>query len=329
MFHQAAGVLWRYGEAMSSDVIGALLTALVDVNPNNTGTINELDRGLQTLLTSGHADEALAFVEMLLSHPGNPLGLESFDSFTHALTTGPAERLSHVVTRWLILGKPKLCEGLASVLGTLDRDQPLTLSPSDLARLPDELARLSERAVGFFFMQPNRAASILVGVLGVAPPELADGVEDLLVETILINFGGVRDYLAGLAAEHPAKARTEAALARNEAYLEALRGVPDIAELRPSEHRREIERLRMSDQMSEALKAARSQSVLFNMVTRQVILHGNGAFSFFTPPNGERRTSEVEMKSFGISFEMPRLEIADPVGLDYMIRVLRHGSSAA
>lgn len=329
VLHQAASVLWRYREAMSPEVIGLLLAALTGVNPNHAGTIKELDLGLQTLLTSGCWAEALSFLEVLLSRADSSLELAAFDSFTHELTNGPPDRLSHAVVRWLVLGERRLCEGLASALGTLDRDRPLALSPGDLARPPDELARLSERAVGFFFLQPTLAASILVAVMGVAPLALAASVEDLLVETVLVNFGGVREYLADLAADDPAKARAESALARNKDYLDALRGVPDIAELRPSEHRREIERLRMSDQMSEAFKAARSQSVLFNLVSRQVILHGNGAFSFITPPNGERRTSEVEMKSMGVSFEMPWLEVVDPVGLDYMIRVLRARRPAA
>jgi hypothetical protein len=262
-------------------------------------------------------------LETLLSRADFRLDLEAFDSFTHQLISGPTEVLSAAITRWLVSGEPKLCEGLAQVLGRLDRDQPIDLSPGDLARPPQELARISERAVGFFFLQPTLAASILVSVMRVASAELAASIEDLLVETVLVNYGGVRDYLAGVAPEDPAKPYAEAALARNATYLAALGAVPDIPELRPSEHRREIERQRMSDQMSEAFKAARSQSVLLSMVSRQVILHGNGAFSFITPPNRERRASEMELKSMGVSFEMPRLQIVDPVGLDYMLRVLR------
>jgi hypothetical protein len=64
--------------------------------------------------------------------------------------------------------------------------------------------------------------------------------------------------------------------------------------------------------------------VLLNLVTRSVILHGNGALTFVTPPNAERRALEMDLHSHGVSFEMPRLEVVDPVGLDYMLRVLRN-----
>jgi hypothetical protein len=322
--HQAAGVLWRFPETLSPQVVSLLLTALAEVNPGNLGTIKDLDLGLERLLASGYHAEAIAFLRGLLDNPESSLDLGAFETSTHALASGAPERLSLAVTTWLIEGSRNLCEGLSRALGSLDRDQPIGVAAGDVFRPPAELGLLCERAIGFLFLQPTAAASILIAVLRSCPADMGEAVEDLLVETLLLNYGGVRGYLEGLEPTDAAKAYADAALTRNQAYLDALRAVPDLAELRPSEHHREIERLRMSDQMQKAFKEAQRESVLLNLVTRSVILHGNGALTFVTPPNAERRALEMDLHSHGVSFEMPRLEVVDPVGLDYMLRVLRN-----
>ena len=73
-----------------------------------------------------------------------------------------------------------------------------------------------------------------------------------------------------------------------------------------------------------SFKAAQRESVLLNMVHRQVILHGNGTLTYVAPPGGARQPMEMQLHEHGVSFEMPRVEIVDPVGLDYMLRLLRN-----
>jgi len=327
--HQAAGVLWRHPQVLSTPIIALLLMALGGVNPANTGTIRDLDLALERLLTLGHSDHAIAFLTTLLTKADSPLDLGAFETFIHALVTGPPAPLSRAVTVWLVEGGRRLCESLSSALGSSKRDQPISLLAGDLARPPDELGLLCEHAIGFLFLQPTAAASILVSVLRVGPADMAQGVEDLLVETLLLNYGGLRAYLESLEPSDAAHAHVQSALARNEAYLAALRAIPDFSELRPSEHHREIERLRLSDQMQQAFKSAQRESVFLNMVTRSVILHGNGSLSYMSPPGAERRAMEIDLHSHGVSFEMPRLEIVDPVGLDYTLRVLRNRRRAS
>jgi hypothetical protein len=54
-----------------------------------------------------------------------------------------------------------------------------------------------------------------------------------------------------------------------------------------------------------------------------VILYGNRSSTYVKAPNETRRAVEMELKSHGVSFEMPRIGIVDPVGLDVLIRVFR------
>lgn len=322
--HQAAHVLWAYRNILQPELVSSLLKTLKRLNPANKETVNELDLGLQTLLEDGHDVAAIAFVAQLFSSKDDSLKLAEFDSFISTLFSGPPERVSRVVVQWLKLGEPRLCEGLSKALqGRGMKGPPLDLRAEDISVSPSVQLFICRKAIGWFFFAPTTAASVLVSVLRVCDAETAHKVQRLLVETLLLNYGGVRDYLESLASEDAAKVRVDQALAENEAYITAMRDIPPIKELEPSEHHRRIERLRMSDQMRDAHRQAQSQSALLSLVKRSVLLYGNRSINFIKDGENTFRSIEMDLKPHSISFEMPRMEIIDPINLDYMLRVFR------
>lgn len=322
--HQSAYVLWAYREALNSEIVAALLQALAHLNPANKGTVNELDLGLQSLLEFRHDEAAIDYVTELLSRPDNSLELKDLDSFTGTLLSGPPDRLSRVAVRWLLLGAPRLCGGLAKAIQGPGLDgAPLDLRSDDLAISPAAQVFICRKAIGWFFLKSTTAASVLVSVLRVCDIETTLEVQKLLVEALLMNYGSVRDYLEGLSPDDVAKGRVDQALAQNEAYLTAMRTVPSIKELAPSERNRRIERVRMSDQMRDVHKQAQSRSVLLSLVRRSVLLYGNRSLSFIKNSKNELQPMEMDLQPHGVSFEMPRMEIVDPVGLDFNLRIFR------
>jgi len=201
--------------------------------------------------------------------------------------------------------------------------KPICLMAEDLAITPSEQIFLCRKVIGWFFFKPITATSILVSVLRVCDKETALEVQKLLVQYLLENYGGVRKYLESIPNDDPAKGRIEKCVAVNIAYMSALNSVPIIKELQPSEHHRRIERLRVADHMHEVHKQARNQSPFLSMVKRSVLLYGNRSLSFRKDGDGQLRPVEMDLKPHGISFEMPRMEVVDPVGLDYTLRVFR------
>lgn len=323
--HQCARALWSCREALTQDIVAYLLGALDNLESSNKGTVEELDFGLQVLIENGYAEAAVAFVTRLLSRTDDDLELGALDSFTSTLLTGSPDLLSRVVVHWLELGAPRLCAGLAEAIQGPGLDGvPLSLKPEDLAISPTALLFICRKAVGWFFFKPTTAASILVSVLRVCDMDTSQEVQKLLVDHLLQNYGGVRKYLEDLAPEDAASNAVAQALAQNEAYLDAQRSIPIIVELKPSEHHRRIERLRISDQMRDAHKQAKRESVFLNMVSRSVLLYGNRSLAFVDDGQDKLRPLETDLHSHGISYEMPRMEVVDPVGLDYVLRVFRN-----
>ncbi len=323
--HQCARALWACRKALTPDIVACLLGALDNLESANKGTVDELDMGLQVLMEHGHAEAALSFVTRLLSRTDDDLELEALDSFTRTLLAGSSDVLSRVVVRWLKLGAPRLCGGIAKAIQGPGLDGvPLSFKAEDLAISPTEQLFICRKAVGWFFFKPTTASSVLVSVLRVCDMDTSLEVRKLLVDPLLQNYGGVRKYLGTLAPEDAASKAVSWALAQNGSYLEAQRSIPPIVELQPSEHHRRIERLRISDQMRDAHKQAESRSVFLSLVSRSVLLYGNRSLTFVDDGQDNLRPMEIDLHSHGVSYEIPRMEIIDPVGLEYVLRVFRH-----
>lgn len=323
--HQCARALWAYREALTPSIVACLLGALDNLESANKGTVKELDMGLRVLMEHGHDEAALSFVTRLLSRTDDDLELETLDSFTRTLLAGSSDVLGRVVVRWLKLGSPRLCGGLAKAIQGPGLDgAPLSFKAEDLAISPTEQLFICRKAVGWFFFKPTTASSVLVSVLRVCDMDTSREVRKLLVDPLLQNYGGVREYLGSLAPEDAASKAVTWALAQNGSYLEAQRSIPRIVELQPSEHHRRIEQLRISDQMRDAHKKAESGSVFLNLVSRSVLLYGNRSLTFVDDGKDNLRPMEIDLHSHGISYEMPRMEVIDPVGLEYLLRVFRH-----
>lgn len=323
IIHAAAHALWSCPAARHPKIVQLLLGAVRQVEPANRGTFEEIDRALTTLLDAGETDVALDFVQHLFTGPGE-LALSELDAFVHHMTSGPIETLGRAVVRWLVSGEMRLCEALVLSLRR-DGDEAPVLDVEDEVRGLSDVQQLflCRKAMGWLIIKPRTAASILVSVMRVCADDLAETLEGYLVEPLLTNSGGLRDYLAGLDAADPAKARVAAALAQNDAYLAGLRSVPDIKELAPSEAQKRVQRLRSADQGREIAKQARKHSVLLSLVKRSVVLYGRRTRGYVKDRDGSTRWVEMDLKPHGVSFELPRMEIVDPVGLDYMARVFR------
>ena len=148
----------------------------------------------------------------------------------------------------------------------------------------------------------------------------------MLVDGVLKNYAGsARDYLSPIAADgsDPASRHAARALAEQDAYLDDLRSPGRVIELRPSERQRQLEWERHTDSMSDAMRKAKAKSILAQLATESVMLHGRRAVSWVDFPDEEPRRMETELGSFRTSFEVPRLDVVDPVGLQLQLLAFR------
>lgn len=323
--HACARALWLYPKFLDDAAVAALLNALLSVDPAHKGTIHELDNALRALFETTHTDRVSTFLARLLVSADGALKLSNFPSFGAKLVENLDERFQRIFLSWMLIGEHILCEGLAALFrGETRSKEPLTLPIAELNISADEQVFLCKKSVGYLFLQPVIAASVLVSVLRVCTNSVASQVVRLLFDPLLRNYSGkIRDYLESIKEGDPAYSRTQEALRHGDQYLDGLKSVGDIKELHPSERQRQIQRIRSVDEMRKVRKDAMKQSIFASLVKRSVILYGKRSITYVEGPDGQRSPMEMELKPHSVSFELPRMQVVDPVGLDFVLFMLR------
>lgn len=320
--YQCARQLHLHGHQISKATLDKLLEALVVIPSEHKGTVRAFDQGLWRVFQSD-SKAAIDAGTAFLSSPENSHSLADLPSFSTTLLNAP--EFGATVLAWLQSGKHILCEGLHELLQKRDlAGAPLSL-PVDPAFSDDDAMFIAHKSIGYFFTQPVVAASVLLCFLRQRDRACAQDLEDLLGDPLLVNYGGeLRDYLLTIDENDLAYEAVQRALAGAETYLEALMTVGPIPELRPSESHRRLDRIRQADQMREIMKDARKESVFFDLVSHSTILHGGRTTSYRSRDDSKPlQKFDMDLSSHGVSFELPRSEAVDPLGLDNMLLTCR------
>ncbi|AUW58186.1 hypothetical protein C1T17_08790 [Sphingobium sp. SCG-1] len=326
--HQLALELMFHADELPPVIVRPMIAILQRVPIGNRGTIRDIGAAAGKLAGKNRLDEALALIAPLLSQHEELTSLEPLGSLNYHLLQLPPDQLAKTIIAWLLACDPNLGRATMALVGDHHGGAPLILDPrAAAARLSDaKRVLLAHRAIGWLFVHPVTAASLLVGLLDGAGEDATHNITELLFDPLLINFSGsVGDWIAELAkdASHTSRDTLADLTTRLEAYIEGLRSAGRIKELRPSERERLIENHRQHESMRQAYKASEKTSIMASLATRQVLLYGTRSISYFKGVGGKQQRSEMQMHSFRHSIESPRLHILEPFDLDYTLRVFR------
>lgn len=321
LLYGLAQVAFENHAILEAETLRLIFAALLDVDPEQHGTLRSIDSALRQLLGTDREELALSFLSTKLQD--SKIEIENFRSVAHQLSNGDQQRLYKLIVQWFLSGSTPLCECASALVG-VDKERVFdaTVQPPSLTSVQQIF--VCRKAIGFLFIKPVVCCSIIVSILRAANPETASIIANLLYDPMLVNYGGeTREYLKTIPSTDPSHAGIQSALAKAEAYYADLDGVGTIKELHPSEHQRGVQRQRHHNEMREVHKLAEGKSLLANLFQRSTILYGKRSRTYVTDEGGAQRAVDIELQSFEASFEFPRREILDPVGLNYLLRVFR------
>jgi len=305
-----------------------LLSGLKGVSPDHKGTLDNIDYGLAHTLKTGEQEKAIRFLEELLTAHSGKLTVKTFDGAAREILKSGA-LISKVLTRWFLRGERPLCEGVQEIGGMHHGDDlRIEIDPAELKPLdPVHVIFTARKVVGYFFMKPVTAASLVISLMRLAPDdEVLHGLGELLLNPLLMNYtGSMREYVGEQAGRESGKVKEtiDRALASIEEYLEDLRSVPGLPALHPSQAQRESYRRHMSDSMAESMRAAEKSSIFFGLFTRNTLLYGRKSINYIYTGDGQPKRMEMPLTSHSVEMEFPRMHDLDPYGVDYMLRVFR------
>ena len=326
--HAASMLFGFHTSEFSVSLLDVLLVNLVRVKSTSKGTLDNIDFGISHLLKKDDPDQTIQFLEDLLLKHANELTIKVFDSVVREILSNKS-LISKVLTRWFLRGDRILCESVHTIIGTHHGDDlsleidPAELKPADCVHI----LFVARKAIGFLFMNPISAASILISLMRhTTDDEISTKLGELLFDPLLLNFTGkVREYVLKQSGIESGKVKEtiDKALKAVDDYLDLLRSVGNLAALHPGEVQREAHHRHFSRLMAESCKAAEAQSVFLNLVSKSVLLYGRKSINYVYGSDGQSHRMEIPLQSHGTEMEFPRMQNIDPHGLDYMLRIFR------
>lgn len=320
--HLAADLLWLHREGLAENAIKLCLDAVAHVEPDNTGTISHIDHATYQLVSAGRVEPVVHLLSELIDRSKGRISLDAFQSTYHALKNAGSDVLGGAIVFWLLNGGTYTRKCVASEVCEIGNDDPpFSIPRSSLPPAPSDQLFLCRKAIGWFFIDPLAAVAIPLAVLRDGSPDIANDVLDLIYDPLLLSYGGkLKNHLERFVAEDEANDFGLAKLlARKTALQDAMEGIERLVELHPSETQREAERVQWHEQMERGMGQGRRKSFLDDLFSKQYILYGRSSLTPMYDGNGTTLLSEIEMKSFSISSELPLLSIVDPIGLDNML----------
>jgi hypothetical protein len=309
-------------------LLDALLEHLRRVKPQNKGTMDSIDYGLVKLINREEPTKGIEFLEDILLANPNDVSMNTFDGVIRVLCKNN-KVLNKVLTKWFLRGNRVLCEGIHAVVNKdLHHDLLLEIDPSELISIDHvHIFFLARKTIGYLFFKPLTATSIIISLMHhTNEEETLQQLGTLLFDPLLLNFPGkVKDHLIQQTEieSGQVKATIESALRIFDEYMNALKSTGVIPELHPSQAHRDAHRRHFSQLLSASFKEAEKKSVFLSLVSKSVLLYGRKSINYVYGLNGKYNRMETPLLSHGTEIEIPRLQIIDPFGLDYMLRIFR------
>jgi hypothetical protein len=327
--HAASEIFSREADAVRDASLDMVLNHLRDVRPENNLTVQNVDHGLASQLSSDNSEKALLLLEHLLLTASGDFSMDNFPACARAIIGDP-QLTARIFTRWFLAGQKALCQAVQEIVEVNHGENDLLVQADSAVLGPDDSISIvfaARKAVGFLLMRPVTVASFLVSLISLSSdPHAVRELEGLLFNPVLLNYPRrARDFLEGQAKAEggEVQATLERGIARIDAYLETLRSVGSLPALHPSQSHRDAFHRDMSVKMAESFKAAESRSVFMSLVTKNVLLYGRKSISHVRQADGQAQRIEFPLQTISSEIEMPRLHMIDPVGLDFACRVYR------
>ena len=329
-----AAILDTFADAFGShaltlpeDILGTLADTLTGQIAKENRRSGSIDMGLHRMLSGSNRDEAAIslFGRMLLRElDSDGLGR---GSTAYELSNGNPKRLAGLAVRWLLSGEPALCHAVEKLVqGIHVREASLENDFAEIPLTDAQALYLARKAVGWLLLKPVAAASITVSLLRNTETTQAGPLGELLFDPILLNYPGqARKYLERVAPSLSgagASAVAEA-LARHDAYLEALRDTGEIPELHPSERHRRIQMEKRRDEMVSIHRDAEGQSVLLSIIHKSLLLHGVRCVSYVRDFDGTDRRLDNKLGTVSTEMERAMQFTFDPLGLEHFLETCR------
>jgi hypothetical protein len=326
--HSAAETLWLDRNDISDDLLDIFLEYLLNVNPQNIGTLNILDHGIASLVAGSKSEKAIEFIQKYLLINSDNVSLSSFRDTSSTIKSN-RKLLEKLTTKWFLKGDRILCDGIRHISSNFhETNIDFEIDNAELPEnSPVHTIFIARKIVGHLFFVPYVALSFLVSILKATnDTDLINEVAKLILDPLLLSHPNILERLISrqdVQEDAKLKSLFDNINIMLEDYLNGIRSAGKINELNLDASQREIYMRRMSQLMAESYKNAEQESSILKFIPKSVLLYGRKTINHVFTPDGQSHRTESGLHSYSTTIEVPRMEIIDPISLDYVLRIYR------
>jgi hypothetical protein len=314
--------LWRQAELFPAQDVRAVLASASDGDLTAARLLDTLVATLSHLIGGVHHGLAIDCLTALLASSGKALPSDNLQMLEHSLAALDRTMLFALAVRWFATGDEALCATMSKLIGGVQHQQPFDASLAGFRLTGNQMIVLCHKAIGYMPLAPIVAASFVVAALRARDKDAESEFVQLLLQSLLINFREtVANYLKKIGKADVAYQPVRIALKLYRRYEKGSNIKTPIKELQPSSYQRGVVRQNHYVANREIRKQAERQSIFFGLVHRSTLLYGRKAITYAR--GADAPPTSMEMKSMSTYIEMPRLQVIDPVGLDWLLRIFR------
>lgn len=294
-----------------------MLKQLNNVSCEHEGIIDNIDSILVGLVKKGERSLAEELLESILAVG---VTFKSLDYFSNELINNYKELRNHLITKWLLYGKALFCQRILELIhDTTEKEIELkaetTLLDNDVKQV-----FICRKVMGWLFTRPIETARFILSISEVASENTIKKLEDILYYPLLLSYpgeltrffqscidNGIQEHLCGRLLE------------KHKFHQIGIEKISEINELKaPNENLRVY--WKDFDKRMQKIHEKASESSFFRMFSKpKILLYGNSSIYYQHQVDGDSVRQEMQMQTFSQSTEIPRLNIVDPVSLDYFL----------
>ena len=327
VLHATSEIFGFEAEKIPMTLYDEMVDALLSINPKNLMTVRNVDFGIKYFMKSSLYDKNITFIEQLLIQHENFLSIKDLPTLNRYLGEGTHSQFNHLFTRWLLSRKRPLYRAVVEVVKESHKDNfVLQADPDQFAKsLETTCVFAARKAIGWLFMHPVSCVSFIISLIEISRNEEIEQLTNLLFDPLLISYRGIiKRYIDSVFVVQTLK--TQEALSRVlnrfEIYINGLNSASAIYELLPSQSHEESYTNLFKRQMKASFKETRRNSFM-DLVTTSVLLYGRTSIEYHQDIKDNEKRIEIPLQSISHSVEVPMLNIIDPHGLDFKLRVFR------
>ena len=323
--YEASQLLAYAKDDLPDNTVQLLLSYLKKTSPNHRGILNNISHFISDAVKAKNFSLAEELLEALLLN-NNELRIDEFQYLTHDLTSEENSAfLNRIITKWFLMGEDKLYEALHDLLSSKGLNGNELNIDNSFSPLSDaELYYLAKKAVGWFYFHPISAISYLLSIIPLVSTDMRSKVGRLIYDPLILSYMGKgKEYLRG----RLKKLDTEVQVIVNEilsdldCYRAGIANAPEVKELRAPQRELDAYWKDFNAKVSQSTAEAQKGSFM-ELIGTQTILYGNDVVNLIHA--GEERNRSINtMQPFSHSYEMPKMNVIDPEGVDIMLRVFR------